>query len=387
MRSVQRVATLALLMFSATVVARQDKQDAYDDQLRRGDILVSQRNYEEALKEYKKAYALTNKTSLEAALGMAVAYRGLGAHKNVVDLLSNEAMKLAGDDAKNKAKVYNLRGAALVALAEKPNDKRFADAEADFRAALAANPELYSAQLNLGITLLKQERDEDGRRELQLYVDRAPKGPDTADALRMIEEPRRARETFAPDFSFTSKDGEFISLEERTAIANRANADLFLSIHANASPNPAARGIETYFLNFAQNKDAEAIATRENSGSGRTLHSLTDIVRTITLNDKIDESRNLALSVQSAMYASLRRSNKQAKSLGVKQAPFQVLIGATMPSVLAEISFMTNEREGALLKSDKYREQIASALYDGLVDYRRSLKTSTANTRAAKGAD
>jgi thiol-disulfide isomerase/thioredoxin len=214
MRSVQRVATLALLMFSTSVVAQQDKQDAYDDQLRRGDILVSQRNYEEALKEYKKAYALTNKTSLEAALGMAVAYRGLGAHKNVVDLLSNEAMKLAGDDAKNKAKVYNLRGAALVALAEKPNDKRFADAEADFRAALAANPELYSAQLNLGITLLKQERDEDGRRELQLYVDRAPKGPDTADALRMIEEPRRARETFAPDFSFTSKDGEFISLED-----------------------------------------------------------------------------------------------------------------------------------------------------------------------------
>ena len=214
MRSVQRVATLALLMLTATVAAQQDKQDAYDDQMRKADLLVNRRQYEEALKEYKKAYSLANKTSLDAAFGMAMAYRGLGAHKNVVDLMTNEAMKLAGDDPKNKAKVHNLRGAALVALAEKPNDKRLSDAEADFRAALAANPDLPTAQLNLGITLLKQGRDEDGRRELQRYVETAPKGADTATALKMIEEPRRARETFAPDFSFTSKDGEFISLED-----------------------------------------------------------------------------------------------------------------------------------------------------------------------------
>jgi thiol-disulfide isomerase/thioredoxin len=213
MRSVQRVATLALLMLTAAVAA-QDKQDAYDDQMRKADLLINRRMYEEALKEYKKAYSLKDKTSLDAVLGMAMAYRGLGAHKNVVDLMTNDAMKLAGDDMKNQAKVRNLRGAALVALADKPSDKRLADAETDFRAAIAANPDLYSAQLNLGITLLKQQRDEDGKRELQAYVDRAPKGADTAGALRMIEEPRRARETFAPDFSFTSKEGEFISLED-----------------------------------------------------------------------------------------------------------------------------------------------------------------------------
>lgn len=205
---------ILLVMLTATVAAQQDKQDAYDDQMRKADMLINRRQYEEALKEYKKAYSLKDKTSLEAAFGMAMAYRGLGAHKNVVDLMTGEAMKLAGEDPKNKAKVLNLRGAALVALAEKPNDKRLTDAEADFRAALAANPDLPTAQLNLGITLLKQGRDEDGRRELQRYVDNPPKGTDTANVLKMIEEPRRARETFAPDFSFTSKDGEYIALED-----------------------------------------------------------------------------------------------------------------------------------------------------------------------------
>ena len=170
-------------------------------------MLINRRQYEEALKEYKKAYSLKDKTSLEAAFGMAMAYRGLGAHKNVVDLMTGEAMKLAGEDPKNKAKVLNLRGAALVALAEKPTDKRLTDAEADFRAALAANPDRPTAQLNLGITLLKQGRDEDGRRELQRYVDNTPKGTDTANVLKMIEEPRRARETFAP-IQLHVKDGE-----------------------------------------------------------------------------------------------------------------------------------------------------------------------------------
>jgi N-acetylmuramoyl-L-alanine amidase len=178
----------------------------------------------------------------------------------------------------------------------------------------------------------------------------------------------------------TRRTSEYIPLDERTAIANRANADLFLSIHANASPNPEARGIETYFLNFAPNADAEAIAARENAASGKTMRNLTDIVRAITLNDKIDESRDFAMRVQSSLYAQLRRSNKQAKSLGVKQAPFQVLIGATMPSILAEISFLTNEHEAELLKSDAYRNQIAAALLEGVMGYQRSLTVSKAES-------
>jgi N-acetylmuramoyl-L-alanine amidase len=166
----------------------------------------------------------------------------------------------------------------------------------------------------------------------------------------------------------------FIPLEERTAIANREGADLFLSIHANASRNPHARGVETYFLNFASNPDAEAVAARENSASGRAMHSLPDIVKAIALNNKLDESRDFADIVQRSMVKRLATRNKQLRDLGVKQAPFVVLIGASMPSVLAEISFVTHRQEGQLLKSTVYRQQIAEALFDAVVKYQESLK-------------
>ena len=166
----------------------------------------------------------------------------------------------------------------------------------------------------------------------------------------------------------------FVPLEERTAIANREGADLFLSIHANASRNPKARGVETYFLNFANNPEAEAVAARENSTSGRAMHSLPDIVRAIALNNKIDESRDFADIVQRSMVRKLGPRNKQLRDLGVKQAPFVVLIGASMPSVLAEISFVTHRQEGILLKSGAYRQQIAEALFDAVVKYQQALK-------------
>ncbi len=142
----------------------------------------------------------------------------------------------------------------------------------------------------------------------------------------------------------------FVPLEERTAIANREGADLFLSIHANASRNAAARGVETYFLNFASNPEAEAVAARENAASARAMHSLPDIVRAIALNNKIDESKDFADMVQRSMVRRLATRNKTLRDLGVKQAPFVVLIGAGMPSVLAEISFVTNSQEGQLLQ-------------------------------------
>jgi N-acetylmuramoyl-L-alanine amidase len=175
----------------------------------------------------------------------------------------------------------------------------------------------------------------------------------------------------------------FIPLEERTAIANREGADLFLSIHANAARNTKARGIETYFLNFASNPAAEAVAARENSASGLTMHSLPEIVRAIALNNKLDESRDFAEMVQRAMTRRLSARNKQLKDLGVKQAPFVVLIGAVMPSVLAEISFVTNRQEGALLKTGAYRQQIAEALLDAVLRYQQSLKKlKTVGTKA-----
>ena len=174
----------------------------------------------------------------------------------------------------------------------------------------------------------------------------------------------------------TRRTNVFVPLEERTGIANRAGADLFLSIHANASQDERARGIETYFLNFAPNPAAEAIAARENAASARTMRQLPDIVKAIALNNKIDESRDFASLVQSSMLDRLKRSNKTVKDLGVKQAPFMVLIGATMPSILAEISFLTNRQEATLLRGNTYRQQIAEALFNGLMRYQRSLKAA-----------
>jgi N-acetylmuramoyl-L-alanine amidase len=176
------------------------------------------------------------------------------------------------------------------------------------------------------------------------------------------------------DVVLTRRTNVYVPLEERTAIANRENADLFLSIHANASRNEAARGVETYFLSFATSPDAEAVAARENSGSAGGMHNLPDIIKAIALNNKLDESRDLAGMVQEALVSRLRRSNKDLRSLGVKKAPFVVLIGASMPSVLAEISFLTNKQELQLLKTNSYKQRIAEALHAAVMRYRRSLK-------------
>jgi N-acetylmuramoyl-L-alanine amidase len=176
----------------------------------------------------------------------------------------------------------------------------------------------------------------------------------------------------------TRRTDEFIALQERTAIANREGADLFLSIHANASPNAQAHGIETYFLNFASNLSAAAVAARENAASGQAMGALPDIVKAIALNNKLDESRDFATQVQHSMIERLRPANKGVRDLGVKQAPFVVLIGAAMPSVLAEISFITNVQEGKLLKGGGYRQRIADALFTAIRRYQTSLSGPTA---------
>jgi N-acetylmuramoyl-L-alanine amidase len=173
----------------------------------------------------------------------------------------------------------------------------------------------------------------------------------------------------------TRRVDTFVPLEERTAIANREGADLFLSIHANASANGAARGVETYFLNLTANPEAEAVAARENSGSSRNMSQLTDIVRAIALNNKITESRDFASMIQASLSSQLQKTDSKVRNLGVKQAPFLVLLGASMPSVLAEISFITNKQDAAMLKTEKHRQRIAEALYAGVLRYQESLKT------------
>lgn len=172
----------------------------------------------------------------------------------------------------------------------------------------------------------------------------------------------------------TREDDKFIELEERTAIANREGADLFLSIHVNSARNVQARGVETYFLNFATNPEAEAVAARENATSSRKMHNLPDIVRAIALNNKINESRDFADAIQRALVQEMAERNRRVTDRGVKQAPFVVLIGAEMPSVLAEISFVTNKADAALLKTAAYRQQIAESLFSGIKRYQQSVK-------------
>ncbi len=176
----------------------------------------------------------------------------------------------------------------------------------------------------------------------------------------------------------TRRTDEFVPLQERTAIANREGADLFLSIHANASTNTHAAGIETYFLNFATNLSAKAVAARENAASGQAMGELPDFVKSIALNNKLDESRDFASEVQGSLVERAKGANRALTDRGVRQAPFVVLIGAAMPSVLAEVGFVSNNQEAKLLKTSNYRQRIAEALYNAILKYQMSLGTPKA---------
>jgi len=170
----------------------------------------------------------------------------------------------------------------------------------------------------------------------------------------------------------TRKDDRYLPLEERTAIANSKGADLFLSIHTNANRNKHTSGIETYFLNFAIDPHAEATAARENAISEKNMARLQDLVKKITLNTKIDESKDLAKKVQQTMISYLRRYYR-VNNLGVKQAPFYVLIGANMPSILTELGFISHPKEERRLRNPAYRQRLAYALYLGIKRYIESL--------------
>jgi N-acetylmuramoyl-L-alanine amidase len=198
---------------------------------------------------------------------------------------------------------------------------------------------------------------------------------------------RLVRQELGTDVILTRSTDVFVPLEERTAIANSRGADLFLSIHANSSRNAVARGIETYFLNFARTPHAEAVAARENAISAATLKDLQNLVKAITLNSKIDESRDFAAAVQESMVAGVR-SEHPVPDRGVHTAPFYVLIGANMPAVLAEIAFVSNPQDEKRLRGSDYRELIARSLLRGVRTYLEALnRTQTRQlTEAARGS-
>lgn len=172
---------------------------------------------------------------------------------------------------------------------------------------------------------------------------------------------------------YTRKDDTFIPLETRTAIANQARADLFVSIHANSSHDPAARGVETYYLNFTSSRDALEVAARENAVSDTSIYELQDLVKKIALKEKIEESREFAWDVQESLHSGLAAKSPAIRDRGVKKAPFIVLIGANMPSILAEISFVSNPTDERRLSTGEYRQRIAESLYRGIAKYANGL--------------
>lgn len=181
---------------------------------------------------------------------------------------------------------------------------------------------------------------------------------------------------------FTRPDDTFVPLERRTEIANEAKADLFISIHANSSHDHAARGVETYYLNLRGSPEAMDVAARENAMASGGVHELQDLVKKIARTEKIEESRELASDIQDSLAQRVQKTSRRVKNRGVRKAPFVVLIGADMPSILTEISFLSNPADEKLLKKPDYRQRVADGLYQGVASYLKSLNSVTYNLPA-----
>ncbi len=186
---------------------------------------------------------------------------------------------------------------------------------------------------------------------------------------------------------FTREDDTFIPLERRTEIANEAKADLFISVHANSSQDRKARGIETYYLNFTASSDAMEVASRENALSDNGVHNLQDIVAKIARSEKIEESRDLATLIQDSLSKRMENINRGERNRGVRKAPFVVLIGADMPSVLAEISFLSNPSDEQWLKKPENRQRVADGLYRGIESYLQSTNSLASNQAHSSTAE
>jgi len=172
---------------------------------------------------------------------------------------------------------------------------------------------------------------------------------------------------------YTRSTDVFIPLEERTKIANDQKADLFISVHANSSSEPSATGVETYYFNLTSDKSGLDLATRENASADSSISDLNDLLHKAVLQTKKEESREFAQKVQASLCAAAAKQGSHGVDRGVRQAPFVVLIGATMPSILAEIGFVSNPRDERLLRRSEQRQKIAEALYKGVVQYANSL--------------
>jgi len=182
------------------------------------------------------------------------------------------------------------------------------------------------------------------------------------------------KEDLGLDVVMTRSSDIFIPLEERTAIANKVGADLFVSVHANAASNRNASGIETYYLNLAKTEKAAQLAAKENGTSLEKVSVLQAILFDLMANYKLNDSAHLAEEVQKALHKKARAAHSDVKNLGVKQGPFYVLVGATMPSILVETAFLSNNQEESRLRDPTYQEMTAQGILEGIRGYIIGLK-------------
>ena len=192
-------------------------------------------------------------------------------------------------------------------------------------------------------------------------------------------------ERMSSEVVYTRRDDTFVPLETRTAMANEHRADLFISIHANSSPYRSASGVETYYLNFTTNRQDLEVAARENASSQKSVYELKDLLQKIALTDKVGESREFASKVQSSLFSLASRGNPKLRNRGVKRAPFVVLIGASMPSILTEIGFVSNPKDETLMNRGDYRQKMAEALHKGVSQYSSSLSHFEVAQRGSAG--
>ena len=165
----------------------------------------------------------------------------------------------------------------------------------------------------------------------------------------------------------------FLPVENRPVIANQKRADLYISVHANSFPNKKRSGVQTFYLNFSHDPSVNAIAAQENATSTKSISEMKDIITKIARNSKIVESKELAEIIQDNIVSTLSKNYKNVKDLGVKGGPFWVLIGGEMPSILVEISHLSNKQEAERLKNPKYRRSVAQGIYGGIKNYMESL--------------
>jgi N-acetylmuramoyl-L-alanine amidase len=185
---------------------------------------------------------------------------------------------------------------------------------------------------------------------------------------------KELKERLGLDVVMTRSTDVFLELQERTAIANKVGADLFVSVHANASPNRNTAGIETYYLNLAKTQKAAQLAAKENGTTLEKVSILQAVLFDLMANYKLNDSAHLAEEVQMALYGKISSRHAGARNLGVKQGPFYVLVGATMPSILVEVAFLSNEREERLLQDPHYQNEVATGIMEGIKKYIDSIK-------------